>query len=231
MHISSRGLALIEGFEGFSSVPYWDGYGRVWTRGYGETEGIAADSPWISRAQAQANLRSRIERFYEPSIRALDVPFDANQWDALCSFAWNLGAGIFTGGLRAALEHRNWPLAAQIMRQYVYAGGQVLQGLVNRREAEVRLFLTPEAPVDALAVLTEPERDAVDSFDSYAKHPHRHRHGLSVTRAQITGFRQVIEAAVREEVQHRHRSEGFAWGYRHRGDRWRILVACERRKL
>lgn len=148
MHISEAGLALIEEFEGFSSTPYWDPFGRVWTRGYGETEGIGSRSPSISRAQGQANLRRLIEDRYEWAIRELGVDlFNQNQWDALCSFVWNLGAGIFTGRLRAALQQRRWQEAGQIMLAYDHAGGQVLAGLARRRRLEVDLFLRPDAYV------------------------------------------------------------------------------------
>jgi lysozyme len=143
MHISKAGLRLIEGFEGFSSKPYWDPFGSVWTRGFGETEGIHSGSPWISRAQGEANLKRLVEQRYEPAIRALRLPFNQNQWDALCSFVWNLGSGIFTGSLRQTLEARQWRAAAMIMEQYDHAGGQVLSGLQRRRREEMALFLKP----------------------------------------------------------------------------------------
>lgn len=142
MRISDRGLALIEEFEGFSSAPYWDPFGRVWTRGYGETEGITGSSPHISRRQGQANLRQLVEERYEWAIRQLGVGlFNQNQWDALCSFVWNLGAGIFTGELRRALQAKRWQEAGNLMLHYDHAGGQVLAGLQRRRRVEVELFL------------------------------------------------------------------------------------------
>ncbi len=144
-HISVRGLHLIEGFEGFGSCPYWDPYGRVWTRGYGETEGISGNSPCISRAQGENNLRYLVEARYEWALRQLGVPLNQNQWDALCSFVWNLGAGIFQGTtVGADLRARQFYAASRIMLAYDHAGGQVLEGLRIRREAEVALFLTPE---------------------------------------------------------------------------------------
>lgn len=145
-HVSLKGLHLIEGFEGFGSCPYWDPYGRVWTRGYGETEGIGGNSPCIDRAYGEANLRSRLERFYEWALRGLHVALNQNRWDALASFVWNLGAGIFQGtSVGNYLRAGNWQAAAGSMLQYVHAGGQVLAGLVTRRQAEVKLFLTPTA--------------------------------------------------------------------------------------
>lgn len=145
MHISAAGLALIEEFEGFSSRPYWDPFGRVWTRGYGETEGITQHSRPISRGEGQARLQHLVEQRYEPAIRDLAVGFNQNQWDALCSFAWNLGAGIFTGRLRGLLQAANWQAAAEVMLSYDHAGGQLLPGLARRRRLEMDLFLRPPA--------------------------------------------------------------------------------------
>jgi lysozyme len=161
MHVSDAGLALIEQFEGFSSTPYFDRFGGVWTRGYGETEGISRSSPAISRAQGQANLRRLIEQRYEWAIRELGVGlFNQNQWDALCSFVWNLGAGIFTGRLRALLQQRRWQEAGQLMLEYDHAGGQVLEGLARRRRLEVELFLRGPA-----AYVPDDERRWIREYD------------------------------------------------------------------
>lgn len=224
LHVSSRGLALIEGFEGFSSTPYWDPFGGVWTRGFGETEGIGRHSPAISRQQGTANLRHRLERFYEPSIRALGVAFNQNQWDALCSFAWNLGAGIFTGSLRSALQHHEWRRAGDMMLRYDHAGGQVLSGLARRRREEVALFLQAAPHVDPLRVLELPERRLVNTYDHYMHHPRLHRHGLAVTRSRLVLARKAIAHAVFAEHHAGHSLER-AWAFRNRLARWRILYS------
>lgn len=144
IHISNSGLNLIEGFEGFSSCPYWDPFGRVWTRGFGETDfGGNFGGRCITRSQGQTNLRNKVESEYQWAVRALGVKFNQNQVDALDSFIWNLGAGIFQGTLRYDLQHRQFYAATRVMLQYDHAGGQVLEGLRIRREKEVALFLKP----------------------------------------------------------------------------------------
>ncbi|HEY4451010.1 MAG TPA: lysozyme [Solirubrobacteraceae bacterium] len=229
MHISDRGVRLIAGFEGFSSAPYWDPYGRVWTRGFGETEGITSGSPHISYDEGLARLRSLVEARYEWALRALDVPsLNQNQWDALCSFAWNLGAGIFAGALRDALVRHDWRGAAGIMLQYDHAGGVRLEGLTRRRRAEVDLFLTPVTPTNPLDVLTEAERDAVDSYDRYVKHPVLHRHGLAVTRAQLVVFRKLIWLAAERGRDGAGRRVERGWGVHSRLARWHLLKARTR---
>jgi lysozyme len=143
MHISNAGLRLIESFEGFSSIPYWDPYGHLWTRGFGETEGIGAASPMITREQGQVNLKRLVETRYEPAIRALGVDLNQNQWDALCSLVWNLGPGILRGQLGTMLRHREYGAFAKAMLAYDHAGGVVLGGLQRRRQDESALFSRP----------------------------------------------------------------------------------------
>jgi len=157
VHISQPGLTLIEGFEGFRSKPYWDEYGRVWTRGFGETEGIHQNSRPISLVEGQANLKARIERFYEPSINALGLPLNQDQFDAICSFTWNLGVGVLGAGydFGRLLRARDWIAAANAILEYDRAGGVVLGGLRTRREAERRLFLSAAVPKPAFVPADE----------------------------------------------------------------------------
>jgi lysozyme len=143
-HIDGAGLRLIERFEGYSRCAYWDPYGRVWTAGFGQTRGAYAGFCFTGVAAAEANLRRSVESEYEWAIRALGFPFNEHEWDGLCSFAYNLGAGIFTGVLRYDLERGRVYAATRIMLQYDHAGGVVLPGLATRRADEVRLILTPE---------------------------------------------------------------------------------------
>jgi lysozyme len=226
MHISERGLRLIEGFEGYSSAPYWDPYGHVWTRGYGETEGIRSDSPHLTRAEAQANLKHLVETRYEWAIRALGVEFSQDQWDALCSFVWNLGAGIFAGSLRAALQGRWWREAAGLMLEYDHAGGQVLAGLARRRREEIALFLRTPTPMESVrarfAVLLPAELRLMNTYLAYSRRPRLHRHGLRVTRAAMVHCRQVIWMAAQTEIQ-RGRAPEAAWAFRNRNLRYKLL--------
>lgn len=227
MHISENGLRLIEGFEGFSSKPYFDRFGGVWTRGFGETEGIGPNSPHITRAQGEANLKRLIEQRYEPAVRGLGVQLNQNQWDALCSFVWNLGTGIFTGDLRHELQTRQFKAAADRMLAYDHAGGVVLEGLRRRRQEEMALFLKG-APANPLNVLLPSERKLVNTLDAYRKHPSLHRHGIAVTKKKLVVLRKLIWlAAVRG-----HNGKGQAvpkgWGIRNRGARYAILQSRTR---
>jgi lysozyme len=143
MHISSAGLALIKEFEGFRSHPYWDPNGRVWTVGYGETHGVTAHAPILSEHEASALLERRIRRDFEPYVRAVGVPLNQHQFDALCSFVYNLGPLYLQRGhtMGDDLRGRHYHAAADAFLLYDTSGGQVLEGLKRRREMERSLFL------------------------------------------------------------------------------------------
>lgn len=195
IHIDQAGLSLIERFEGWSSCVYWDGYGHVYTRGYGETEGIHSGSPCISRTQGEANLGYRIERFYQWAVRGLGVSLNHHQIDALDSFAWNLGAGIFTGSLRYDLQHGRFYDASLIMLRYDHAGGVRLPGLTTRRQLEAALLLKPEAVASPAAVKADRQRRlAADERQ------------LVALRGRISVLRHVLvsHGCVRRRDHHQH---------------------------
>jgi lysozyme len=73
---------------------------------------------------------------------AVTVPLNDNQFAALVSFVYNLGAGALQEStLLGLLNGGNYNGAAEQFSRFVYAGGEVLQGLVTRRNAERALFL------------------------------------------------------------------------------------------
>jgi lysozyme len=217
VHISSAGLRLIEGFEGWSSAPYWDSYGGVWTRGYGETEGIGPHSPWLSRAQGEANLKRLVETRYEWAINRLGVPLNQNQFDALCSFVWNLGAGIFAGHLGDLLRGRNFQGFADAMLAYDHAGGVQLAGLTRRRHEERALFLHPGAPAGPVDWRPPEEWRWEHEYD----HLLRSRGPWAAMRRRV--LRRVM-ARRREEIWRLAESEQpDGWGKRNRKKRYVAL--------
>ena len=226
MRISDNGVRFIAGFEGFSSTPYWDSYGRVWTRGFGETEGISQHSPAISREQGERRLRALIEQRYQWAVNELH-PSTQNAYDALCSFAWNLGAGIFRGSLRDALMRHDYNRAGSIMLQYDHAGGVRLAGLTRRRQAEVDLLrrggAPPARPVDPLDVLTLDEHRAVNSLIKYAKHPKLHPHGLRVTHDKIVELRKAVWLAAERGVLPNGGRTKPGWHVSNRDKRYKLL--------
>ena len=136
--IGQAGLALIKQYEGCRLAAYRCAAG-VWTIGYGHTAGIHSGMT-ITQAQADAYLRQDIAKFEgyvnNPAYVPITANFNQNQFDALVSFAFNLGAG----NLRKLCKGRTAAQIARAMPSYNKAAGKVLAGLTRRRKAEQALF-------------------------------------------------------------------------------------------
>ena len=136
--IGQAGLALIKQYEGCRLAAYRCAAG-VWTIGYGHTAGIHSGMT-ITQAQADAYLRQDIAKFEgyvnNPAYVPITANLNQNQFDALVSFAFNLGAG----NLRKLCKGRTAAQIARAMPSYNKAAGKVLAGLTRRRKAEQALF-------------------------------------------------------------------------------------------
>lgn len=144
---SKTGLDLIKSFEGCQLKAYRCPAG-VWTIGWGTTEAINGVKPHkgmaITQEQADKLLIDHLKA-YENAVNRLGVPLNQNQFDALVSFCYNLGTGIFKGNLLTAIKAKNWASVASQLCLYNKArvNGKltVLKGLDRRRRAESALFL------------------------------------------------------------------------------------------
>ncbi|SEN18587.1 lysozyme [Pseudomonas sp. ok272] len=143
MRASQKGVSLIKSFEGLRLKSYQDSVG-VWTIGYGTTRGIGPNMT-ITNAQAERMFSNDIARFEPELDRLVNVLLNQNQWDALISFTYNLGAAnLGSSTLLRLLNAGDYTGAAAQFPRWNKAGGQVLAGLNKRRAAEQQMFL--EAP-------------------------------------------------------------------------------------
>jgi len=145
MHVSPSGVDLICNFEGLELKAYDDGVG-VWTIGYGTTKypnGIRVKKgDTCTLDQAKAYMQNDLKAFEQTVNSAIKVPLNQNQFDALVSLAYNIGATAFKKStLVKRLNEGNYNAAANQFDLWVNAGGKRMQGLVNRRAAERTLFL------------------------------------------------------------------------------------------
>ena len=152
MHISQAGLDLIKSFEGYlDRLP--DGSCRaylcpakVWTIGWGCTEGVTEGMTW-TKEQAEQALRKELIQHENHVKRLVTVELNQNQFDALVSFCYNCGAGnLGKSTLLKRLNAGDLEGAAVAFSQWNKGGGRVLPGLVKRRQREAVLFLTPVSP-------------------------------------------------------------------------------------
>jgi GH24 family phage-related lysozyme (muramidase) len=153
IEIDDFGAELTGAFENvYEAVycPYFDPYGLVWTRGYGETDWSGDfGGRCISHAQALANLRYLMDTQYLAPVRALGVNLSHDQVDALGDLSWNVGPGDICCELASLLRAHEWYSAALYIRRYSYAGGSFLQGLYDRRVREGELLQVVEHPKPA----------------------------------------------------------------------------------
>lgn len=145
MKISQNGRNIIKEFEGLRLQAYQDQVG-VWTIGYGHTQGVKSGMS-ITEAQANAYLDADIKSHAYGVYNYVKVQLNQNQFDALVSFHFNLGAYILQGTtLLTYLNNKQWQAAADKMKEYINAGGKPNDGLIRRRKAETDLFLKAVEP-------------------------------------------------------------------------------------
>jgi lysozyme len=160
MAVNQATLELIREFEGLRTSAYPDpAHGwRVPTIGIGHTSAAGPPEVYMGLTITEEeayDILSRDLAGVEDQVRKLvRVPLNENQFGALVSFTFNLGAGnLQRSTLLKKLNKGNYEGAAAEFGKWVYAGGEKLNGLVRRREAERLLFLkaVKEAPNPAPA--------------------------------------------------------------------------------
>ena len=142
--VSTSGMALICGFEGLKLKAYDDGVG-VWTIGFGTTiypNGIKVrKGDTCTEAQAKAYMADDLKKFESAVNSAVTVPINQNQFDALVSLTYNIGMGAFKEStLLKKLNEADYKSASAQFAVWNKGGGKIMQGLVNRRAEERKLF-------------------------------------------------------------------------------------------
>ena len=143
-HVSTAGINLICGFEGLKLKAYDDGVG-VWTIGFGTTiypNGIKVKKgDTCTEVQAKAYMAHDLKKFESAVNSAVTVPINQNQLDALVSLAYNIGTSAFKEStLLKKINLGDYKGAATQFNVWNKGGGKVMQGLVNRRAVERKLF-------------------------------------------------------------------------------------------
>jgi lysozyme len=142
----TAGIEMIKFFEGFRSAPYKCPAG-IPTIGYGATfypdgKKVTMSDKSITEQEGTVLLQSMLVSFekYVDSYCRDDI--NQNQFDALVSFAYNLGpANLKSSTLlkKVNLNPEDETIHLEFMK-WVKAGGKTLKGLVRRREAESQLY-------------------------------------------------------------------------------------------
>lgn len=160
MMISEKGLRLIEDIEGNESHMYLDsggaptiGIGHLLTKderlsgkitikyGNPHTNEVVKYSEGLSLKHIYALLRIDLVPVESMLKVAVKVALDQNQYDALCSFVFNIGIIAFVNStLLKRLNAGAYGDVPAQMERWVMDNGKRVQGLVNRRVKEISMW-------------------------------------------------------------------------------------------
>ncbi len=144
-HTTEQGLSLIKRFEGFSPTPYLCPAGW-WTIGWGAIHGldgqpVTAATPPVTEEEAETLLRRDVMVAERAVLRLITVPLNDGRFDALTSFAFNLGGGALQRStLRRKVNRQDHADVPDEFRKWIWGGGRKLPGLLRRREAEAVIY-------------------------------------------------------------------------------------------
>lgn len=146
MKTGQKGLKLIKEFEGFRSKPYLCS-ANVPTIGYGATyypggKKVTLNDQPITEEYAVQLLSVMLDTFEKAVDSFCRDDINQDQFDALVSFAYNLGTGNLKSStlLKKVNANPNDPTIRDEFMKWVNAGGKKLPGLVRRRQAEADLY-------------------------------------------------------------------------------------------
>ena len=149
--LANSTISLIAGFEGLQlnayllgGIPHI-GYGFTYYQSgylrnkFGRSNVRIGDK--ITQADADQELEIILNDFADYVNSRVLVELSQNQFDALLSLCYNIGKSAFANStLLALLNQGNYSGASAEFDRWVYSGGVVNAGLVERRNAEQSLF-------------------------------------------------------------------------------------------
>ena len=181
MKVSERGLDLIKEHEGYSGTVYKDSAGLL-TIGYGHLIKAGESYTNIDEAKASELLAQDSITAQNAVRKCVKQPLTQNQFDALMSFAYNIGAGAFCKS--TAVKRLNQGDSAGVPeammrfnkitenKEKIVNGKKIAvptkvvsKGLNNRRQKEVALFtqFSPSA-VGVVAIADEADEEDVSTL-------------------------------------------------------------------
>lgn len=136
----------------YKKVTDWEKLsGAPWTIGYGATGPDVVEGLTITLQEAEMRLSMHLNGFEADVTRLVKVPLNSNQFSALVSFVYNLGAGnLSTSTLLKKLNKSDYLGAAAEFQVWANVKDKKtgvvtpVRGLKIRRDAEAALFLTAD---------------------------------------------------------------------------------------
>ena len=201
--LSKAGIDLVKRFEGLRrKAARLEGGG--WTIGYGHTAS-AREGAVVSAEQAELLLIYDLDRVARAIDPLVFTPLNANQFNALVAFGFNVGMENFRSSavLRKVNEGAYLQAAAafELWRRASFEGESlVVDGLIRRRAAEKLLFLTP--PEGFRPIPTPVVRPAYDGAAADLRSQARGLVGAADLYVPLDGERAVAARSEVEEAAH-----------------------------
>ena len=138
--IGDRGVDMIKSYEGLRLTAYFPTPDDVLTIGYGHTK-TAKPGMTITMHEADLLLLDDIHWVEAVVNTYVKVTLNQNQYDALCSFVYNIGGTQFKKStLLRKLNEMDYVGASYQFKRWNKQNGKVLKGLSRRRKVESELF-------------------------------------------------------------------------------------------
>src|SRR3990167_9981689 len=168
LSVSDKLIHFLKNEEGFRDKAYQDS-GGVWTFGYGNTTSGGAPvraGMSIAKENADTLLKEKANEFANVVKSNVKVPLTQNEFEALTSFAYNVGPNNFKSStLLKKLNSGDKTGVEGEFRKWIYDNNKnpVLR---KRREKEIAYFKTGEDTSGGPAQLQVPVPEQIPSFDS-----------------------------------------------------------------
>lgn len=144
MQVSDELLNFLADHEGFSATPYRGVDSQNLTVGFGHVIGPGESYTSITRPQALSLMRQDVQRYANSVNKEFgSCGLSQNQFDALVSFSYNLGANIWSETPKLTSDIKNGASAQTLREDFgrcSNCNGQFVQGLYNRRMDEWQMF-------------------------------------------------------------------------------------------
>jgi len=138
-------VAIVGYFEGTKTTPYLDPI-DIPTVCTGHTGNVVMGRVY-SKAECDALLAGDLGVAFRAVAKCVNKPLSDKTKAALASFTFNVGGGAFCkSSVARRINAGDGAAACDNLLLYVYAGGNKLAGLVNRRNAERELCIAGFAP-------------------------------------------------------------------------------------
>jgi GH24 family phage-related lysozyme (muramidase) len=190
--------------EGYREKPYWDV--KQWSVGYGTRASGPNETP--DRAELEGRFQDEVTKAAN-FVDSINPKLDPGTRAAMTSLTYNAGEKWANDALGKAIKDGDINRAQQLFLQYNHAGGQVDQGLVQRRMREAEWFGRSDAA-------QQPRLNPDEIVDRIAKDPlFRDRPELqhAVMQNVIQKASMFQRADALEQKQIKEKSDATEWDF------------------